>query len=739
MASYELVSQFTEDAFAHEDRICERSACAAKIRKGEPCFYIATIVIGQRGHFVCGACHRHYEGKRATSVRPSVQRPDAQVIRQNINAAWKPASVQAVQQPPRVVATSASYGHAGPDIAVPSSWGNTNAGQPGYSWGNTNAGQPGYSANHVQYGAERERWAKQAYAVPPAETISLEVSAVREGGNRRKGTRGIPFGNICEGKKDVDARIDAPGLIALALDTIWPKIQAFAGGFPWRQDQFIIRDGGWVDLSNHPPHQPYFYSQCMHATRKGSCAMTFKPKQFLLYVVVPTAQWEDYETWLDKAKEERFSTHSRSAPSVKEVHSSLHSSAAADSSTVSSSEAPSSEALFEVPSQAPVKRQFLREITSVPSSPPLKKAAPAKVAFRSPDREQLREVLKSGGTANIDVQQMLTVQHEIIEFFPVPTCPLSVILKDPQLHAAFRTDTELGHSGQLTVQTSTNDMLGAGGFKTAHPGFLTLFSAPETLLGSRPRQKVAVKRPFYKNYPPGSSKNPMRFTIGRYTISDELPKLFKEANMLYWARALLTFSYKYIDHCVSNASEPPPFHIPRLRFVKAGLALSHDQVQPGHKSKSLTRMPRAGYLVEELITDDFLKYIHNMDCNPMLDPYKVGYEIAAFLACTQHIQYAKTGGLAFISDYQGGSEILSDPQVLTHPLVNNGKDVFGDGNIERAVSAFEKKHDCNDYCKWSGFKLELYKAAKVGTETEMGTAEMEMGTETEDSAQDALE
>ncbi|KAG1847442.1 hypothetical protein C8R48DRAFT_545804, partial [Suillus tomentosus] len=176
-------------------------------------------------------------------------------------------------------------------------------------------------------------------------------------------------------------------------------------------------------------------------------------------------------------------------------------------------------------------------------------------------------------------------------------------------------------------------------------------------------------------------------------------KLFKEANVLYWARALLTFSYEYIDHCISNSSEPPPFHIPRLRFVEAGLALSHDQVQPGQKSKSTIRMPRAGYLVEELITDNFLKYIHNMDCNPMLDPYEVGYEIAEFLACTQHIQYAKTGGLAFISDYQGRSEILSDPQVLTHPY---DADVFGGGNIERAVSAFKQKHNCNDYCKWSG-------------------------------------
>lgn len=47
------------------------------------------------------------------------------------------------------------------------------------------------------------------------------------------------FQNICEGRKDVDARIDAPGLITLSLDTILPKIQAFATGFPWRQDQFV--------------------------------------------------------------------------------------------------------------------------------------------------------------------------------------------------------------------------------------------------------------------------------------------------------------------------------------------------------------------------------------------------------------------------------------------------------------------------------------------------------------------
>lgn len=111
------------------------------------------------------------------------------------------------------------------------------------------------------------------------------------------------FQNICEGKKDIDARIDAPCLISLALDTIGPKIEAFAPGFPWRQDKFLVRDGAWVDLATHPADAPYFYSQCLHPSRKGSRAMVFKTRQFTVFVVVPMAQWDDYESWLDKVEE----------------------------------------------------------------------------------------------------------------------------------------------------------------------------------------------------------------------------------------------------------------------------------------------------------------------------------------------------------------------------------------------------------------------------------------------------
>jgi hypothetical protein len=257
---------------------------------------------------------------------------------------------------------------------------------------------------------------------------------------------------------------------------------------------------------------------------------------------------------------------------------------------------------------------------------------------------------------------VLDLQNESIQFFPIPKRPLSDILGDSQYHA-FRLDLGSCHAGQLSVDTSLVNMLGAGGFKTAHPGWLTLFSAPEatseTKLGSRPRQSVAVKRPFYKNYPPGTSKAPKKYAYGRYVIADELPKLFREANVLYWASSLLQFSYDFIDHCISRSTEPPPFRVPRLRFVDAGLALSYAQTVPetstGNQSTKLCS-PRAGFLIEELIDNNdtsFTKYIHNMDCNPMLEPEDFGYDIAEFLSFTQHIQYVKTGGLAFISDFQG--------------------------------------------------------------------------------------
>ncbi|KAG2751397.1 hypothetical protein P692DRAFT_201686544, partial [Suillus brevipes Sb2] len=162
--------------------------------------------------------------------------------------------------------------------------------------------------------------------------------------------------------------------------------------------------------------------------------------------------------------------------------------------------------------------------------------------------------------------------------------------------------------------------LGAGGFKTAHPGWLSLTPLVESGLGSIPGQNVAVKRPFHKVFPSASS---FMYKIGRFSSVDEIAKLFKEANVLYWSCSLQQLTYAFIDRCIAASDEPPPFNIPRVRFIDAGLAFSYSQRDSKPtRAGSKTGSKCAGYLVEELIeggSDTFLKFIHNMDANPLLD------------------------------------------------------------------------------------------------------------------------
>ena len=124
-------------------------------------------------------------------------------------------------------------------------------------------------------------------------------------------------------------------------------------------------------------------------------------------------------------------------------------------------------------------------------------------------------------------------------------------------------------------------------------------------------------------------------------------------------------TYNYIHNCISEATDPPPFDIPQLCFVDAGLICAYAK-RPnapkgprGLKPGTVSTM----YLAEELIMCDpadnpdytpaFIKFIHNGAAAPCLNPGDIGFETAEFLAFTQHVQYTTTGGQVYISDYQG--------------------------------------------------------------------------------------
>ncbi|KDQ50824.1 hypothetical protein JAAARDRAFT_141372 [Jaapia argillacea MUCL 33604] len=198
---------------------------------------------------------------------------------------------------------------------------------------------------------------------------------------------------------------------------------------------------------------------------------------------------------------------------------------------------------------------------------------------------------------------------------------------------------EAGIHGDLSYQLTH---IGKDTFKIAHAGHLTLSSwvAPK-LLGSKPGEPVAVKRPYF------SKKEKTIEQICRFPANEEVLRVWKEANILLWSISLLSFTYAFIDRAIRKSPHPPPFNIPSLRFVNAGIAVVHT----GHGSL------HAGYLVEEMIDSDdhgsFIKYIHNGTAVPALDPSDELYGLAQFLCFTQHVQYAKTGGSVYISDYQG--------------------------------------------------------------------------------------
>ncbi|KAG6372507.1 hypothetical protein JVT61DRAFT_7613 [Boletus reticuloceps] len=292
----------------------------------------------------------------------------------------------------------------------------------------------------------------------------------------------------------------------------------------------------------------------------------------------------------------------------------------------------------------------------------LAKVVPRGGTASIPNRDDLKQALLSGGATDIDVQTVLKQKVERVDFYPIPTCDITELIAGK---VAFDIESVEPYPATLRFSRSKKHILGTGAFKVARFAQITLNPLRACGLGSQPNEAIALKWP-YLSTSTGHA---------RLSLVEESSKLFREANCLYWAKALLNLTYNYIHHCVAEASEPPPFDIPEVRFVEAALLLTYTEAtnstpdqprhtQAGTSSKSTPGSVTGIYLAEELIDIDiesgssnqrptFTKFVHNSDPSPFIqDPGEYGYETAEFLAFTQHIQYVNTTGLVYISDYQ---------------------------------------------------------------------------------------
>lgn len=215
-------------------------------------------------------------------------------------------------------------------------------------------------------------------------------------------------------------------------------------------------------------------------------------------------------------------------------------------------------------------------------------------------------------------------------------------------------------SGSLLIENGT--YLGIGTFKTAQPGFLTLIHLTTDGLGQKPNEGVAVKRMYVRRSKP-TEANPDGWSITRLMASDEFRKTLMEANVLLWAVSLMTFTYSFIDHFIQNSPHSPPFEIPQVRFVHAGVAIVHQAIAAplAHNKSSIFR----SYLIEEFINEEnngFYKFINNGSAVPVQLPSADGTlsVLAEFLSFTQHVQYHKTKGMVYLSDLQGEQLFFSN-------------------------------------------------------------------------------
>ncbi|KAI6163399.1 hypothetical protein EDD17DRAFT_1507387 [Pisolithus thermaeus] len=541
------------------------------------------------------------------------------------NTAPNPRNASGLMPPQAIPAVPHKFTSPhGPSVHVPSAW--QHVIQLENSRGSSSvmvlpAALSGYSAQHMHYAAQCECWACMAHNPPPAEMISLELWVVFEAGGKRKNLQAINIGSICKGVKDIDALSTACKLVAIALDALIPCIKAFFPQFHWQKDEFVVHDSKWVDLARHPSLQPYFYSECLHASnQKGSKVTVFKLKQFMLFIIVPARQWEEFKAFREKLQSsppihaqclsasslpcsvvsmpvlpQCMMTSKLSTPLFlsKEIVSTVASSIFDHSILWDALHLQHENKDTALPISTSVmsgKCHHCHSSSTLSSSTPLPPQKKVTMTFSSPDHDRIKEALQYGGACEFNVNTVFQQKILHMDFYAIPTCDLDKLVDKK---AAFNIkDVELS-SGTMWFDLSASVLIGVGAFKTAQIAQLTLL-------------------------PPRDS--------------DECSILYHEANALYWAKALLQMTYQ--------------------QSVGTGSAVN------------------IAYLVKEFIamsSDKFVKYIHNSNAEPCLLVDMKAEEIAEFLAFTQHIQYIKTGGQVYISDYQGCGPLLTDLQILTHP------------------------------------------------------------------------
>ncbi|KAG6825194.1 hypothetical protein H0H92_004416 [Tricholoma furcatifolium] len=595
-----------------------------------------------------------------------------------------------------------------PNVSIPSAWQSysqqTDA-SSSFRWGASAQSQsqlPPWiqSPAYEKYKQERDKMMQKTYKDKELERVNIAMQVCREIPGK---TKPALVSNIFEGKNDISAQITTKELQDLIFNQMRPRLEeATHFQFDWNckltNHAIVIRElDTWVDLGSVNPTRPYLYDRCLVEPRgkNNDGRKVFKKpgKPFTFALVISCEEWDRYTSHLEQeefgaleqSRRSAFESdasdrdvevinyysgnrHTNAHPTVKKTV--AYEPANTSNNTKIGYRTESCSSLFGTP-----KRQRSPETEELQEDQRKSKKTITTLSYQSPDREKIKNALLKGGASTTLNAKAFAGTLENIEFTSVIERPFFDLLNGPTHLQAFQYESTNTRPG--TLYTRHEEQLGAGTFKTAHPGQLSLSPPLDSGLGCSPNENVVVKRMFFKVEIKGKKKQmegdveiEAHYKIQRYVFSDELNRVLIEANMLYWSSSLMSLSYSFIDSYLAK-SEPPTFEIPQFRFVNAGVAISHDRKGPNKIAGEATKgaESKRAYLLEEYIDEDqgFIKYISNGSAIPCIDANHPLYLLAEFLSFIQHVQYSKTGGTVYVSDFQGGKQLLTDPQIMTSP------------------------------------------------------------------------
>ncbi|CAK5282518.1 unnamed protein product [Mycena citricolor] len=671
--------------------------CESRRGAANGCLSIATHALGNQNSAlgsrkVCRPCFEYYVRKPDTlKARNSRSAPDLyekarEIRQQNIHA--RTGVITDVSHSKRKILPlprdpSASSGAMGPPQYIPSG-GARSFRSPSPSNSLSFNPSTGYSSNHTSYQQFRALVGQSAASGVSIDTINILAQVRYEVANKQGGQQ---FKTISEGLL-VPARVTASTLLDLTVSTVMPLLNKAVAPFKFERKHMTVRDvDRWVNLEIEPADSHVLESLCYKISRakgkeKGPPVFTKPRKPPVVALVIGCDEWQRYDDWLDQRFTAKESEQSTNAPIQLPLSASTTESTQTES--INSSSQTSS-------SHSSVLR---------PQTPPrsLKRAVPD---HESPDQQRFREALIAGGSRAMNKHGRIPIT-ESIHIFQIPLRTLNNLLscvatspeasiKSSSPKPYFECDQAQAQLG--TLSTDLSQRLGVGSFKDAHVGWLRMTPLSQSGLGRIRNQKIAVKRLFCGRSTKGS--------LIRLGCRDEYDDTMIEANVHLWSQALFMSAMSFVSHRVRSAVKqiPPSLVIPDLRFVDAAMGQVHKGVS-GNAVANVTSLTRT-YLLEELIplevAGEFKKFVHNSEAKPALQKDDPGYYIAEFLCFTQHYQYTKSGGLVFLSDYQGSTTLLTDAQVMTSPELTLDE-VFGGGNVPSVFSKFESEHACNEYC-----------------------------------------